>query len=94
VAFALGGVRFDQGVAECAESLLFAAAGLLLFESLESSEQFFFDRLWQSSVGHGVEDLVFLLNVLAEQSGELSRRACERIAIFLAPSRTLLRESV
>ena len=92
--FGLGNVRFDQRVAECAESLLLAATGLLLFENLESSEHLFFDGFWQSSVRHRIEDLVFLLDVLAKQSGELSHRPCERSAVLLTPSRRLLRESV
>ena len=57
-------------------------------------EPFSFAGAKESRVGHGVEDLVFLLDVLAEQSRELLHRACERAAVFFAPSRTLLRESV
>jgi len=42
----LGNVCFDQRVGECVESLVLAAAGLLLFERLESSGHLFFDGFW------------------------------------------------
>lgn len=87
-------MRFDQSVAEGVEALLLAGADLLLFEGLESSEHFFFDGVWQSSVGHWVEDLVFFSDVLAEQTGELSDRASDGAAILVVPSRRLLGESV
>ena len=64
-------VRFDQGGGQGAESFLLAAAGLLLFKALESPKDLLLDRFGQSHFRHWVENLVFLLDVLPEQRGEL-----------------------
>ena len=87
-------IALGAGRPPTSAALPLAARGVLLFQSLKSSEHLFLGGLWQSSISHWVEDQVFLLDVLAEQSRELPHGVCEHTAVFVAPARGLLREPV